>query len=281
MPNSHIRINQCCGSGMFIPDPGSQFFHPGSRAKKIPDPGSASKNLSIFNAKNCFYALGNMIRYFHPGSRILIFYPSRIRSALALIKRKTRVPPTHSKILRERERVGLFALQMLQLSHQISERKLPVGNPREHSLLQLRGHGGRQQLVLALYIELALRAPLPFLRLLSFCWRRGGRGHRLLFSFCLTEQWGRGGVHPDDTVEAGRCAVAVALWQECRVVVHSHQETATALHVVVVPEKHFPRLLHLSVNQKSIIWNRCVDNGFIYFFLIKLALCPQAWRKAR
>ncbi len=44
---------QCCGSGMFIPDPGYEFFHPGSRVKKIPDPRSrsASKNLSIFYAK--------------------------------------------------------------------------------------------------------------------------------------------------------------------------------------------------------------------------------------
>ncbi len=35
--------------------PGSEFFHPGSRVKKIPDPGSgsASKNLSIFKPKNC------------------------------------------------------------------------------------------------------------------------------------------------------------------------------------------------------------------------------------
>jgi hypothetical protein len=39
------RYKQCCGSGMFIPDPGSEFFfHPGSRVKKILDPGSASKN---------------------------------------------------------------------------------------------------------------------------------------------------------------------------------------------------------------------------------------------
>jgi hypothetical protein len=29
---------QCCGSRMFIPDPGSEFFHPGSRVKK--DSGS-------------------------------------------------------------------------------------------------------------------------------------------------------------------------------------------------------------------------------------------------
>jgi hypothetical protein len=63
-------------------DPGSEFFHPESRVKKIPDlgSGSASKNLSIFDPNNCFQALGNMIRDVHPGSRIqvLVFYPSRV-----------------------------------------------------------------------------------------------------------------------------------------------------------------------------------------------------------
>jgi hypothetical protein len=41
------------GSWMF---PGSRILDPGSRIKEIPDPGSrsASKNLSIFNPKNCF-----------------------------------------------------------------------------------------------------------------------------------------------------------------------------------------------------------------------------------
>ncbi len=64
---------QCCGSGIFIPDPRSGFFHPGSRiqgqkdsgswVKKIPDPASrfkkipspgcglTRKNISIFNPK--------------------------------------------------------------------------------------------------------------------------------------------------------------------------------------------------------------------------------------
>ncbi len=34
--------------------PGSEFFHPGSRVIKIPDPvsASASKNLNIFSPKN-------------------------------------------------------------------------------------------------------------------------------------------------------------------------------------------------------------------------------------
>jgi hypothetical protein len=40
---------QCCRSGMFIPEPGSDFFHPGFRVDKISDPGSASasRNMSI------------------------------------------------------------------------------------------------------------------------------------------------------------------------------------------------------------------------------------------
>jgi hypothetical protein len=54
-----------------IQDPRSELFHP----------GSALKNLSILNPpKNCFSALGIMIRVVHPGSqiRILIFCTSRI-----------------------------------------------------------------------------------------------------------------------------------------------------------------------------------------------------------
>jgi hypothetical protein len=42
-----VKLNQCGGSGMFIPDP--TFFIPGSRIRtvSIPYPGSSSKNLSI------------------------------------------------------------------------------------------------------------------------------------------------------------------------------------------------------------------------------------------
>jgi hypothetical protein len=45
---------------MFIPDPGSQFFHPGS--------GSETKTLSNFIPTNCYKALGNTIRDVYPGS---------------------------------------------------------------------------------------------------------------------------------------------------------------------------------------------------------------------
>jgi hypothetical protein len=42
--------------------PGSEsIVDPGSRVKKIPEPGSALKNLCIVNSKNCFLALRNMI----------------------------------------------------------------------------------------------------------------------------------------------------------------------------------------------------------------------------
>jgi hypothetical protein len=49
-----IRQEQCCGSGIFISDPGSEFFHPGSRFKKNPGSGSAAKNVRIFKPKDCF-----------------------------------------------------------------------------------------------------------------------------------------------------------------------------------------------------------------------------------
>jgi hypothetical protein len=33
---------------MLIPDAGTEFFHHGSRVKKVPDPESASKKLKYF-----------------------------------------------------------------------------------------------------------------------------------------------------------------------------------------------------------------------------------------
>ncbi len=61
--------------------PGSEFFHPRYKVRKIPDPGSgsASTEFKYFNPKNCFSALGK----YDPGCssriRILTFYPSRTR----------------------------------------------------------------------------------------------------------------------------------------------------------------------------------------------------------
>ncbi len=57
---------QCCGSGMFIPD--LNF--------SIPDPESASKNLSIFNPNN-FY--GTKLSEMWFGMLIPDYFPSRIR----------------------------------------------------------------------------------------------------------------------------------------------------------------------------------------------------------
>jgi hypothetical protein len=62
-------ILQCCGSGMFIPDPGSDFFHPGS---ELSPSRILIKEFKYFNPKkskkNGFQALKNMIRVVHPGS---------------------------------------------------------------------------------------------------------------------------------------------------------------------------------------------------------------------
>jgi hypothetical protein len=64
-----------------VADPGSLSR---IRIFSIPDPGSkrsgtesASKNLSIFNPKNCFKALGNMIRDVHP-----VFQDPGVKKAL-------------------------------------------------------------------------------------------------------------------------------------------------------------------------------------------------------
>jgi hypothetical protein len=71
--------HQCCGSGMFKPDPGPEFFNPGSRirAKKIPDPDPHLRiKYSIFNPKTVLSSRKNDLGY---SSRIRIFFsPSRI-----------------------------------------------------------------------------------------------------------------------------------------------------------------------------------------------------------
>jgi hypothetical protein len=51
---------------MFISDPGSEFFHPGFRVKKIPGSRIRIKELKYFNPQNCLKALGNMIRIQDP-----------------------------------------------------------------------------------------------------------------------------------------------------------------------------------------------------------------------
>ncbi len=92
--NVESTHNQCCGSGMFILDPGSGFFLPGSRVKKILDPGfgSASKNLRIFNPKTV-YKLSEVWSGMFILSPILIFYPSRILNPG--VKKRHRIPDPH------------------------------------------------------------------------------------------------------------------------------------------------------------------------------------------
>ncbi len=67
---------QCCGSGMFISHPGSEFFYLGSMVEKIPDPRSGSAIKSISESFNKLSEIWCEIFSFHPGSR---FLPSRIQ----------------------------------------------------------------------------------------------------------------------------------------------------------------------------------------------------------
>ncbi len=72
-----VPENQCCGSGMFILDPGSKFFHHGSRIKKIPDP-DPHKRIQVFLTQYLFLMIWDHILdpgselFFHPGSQIRI-----------------------------------------------------------------------------------------------------------------------------------------------------------------------------------------------------------------
>jgi hypothetical protein len=65
---------------MFSHDAGYEFFQPGSRVKKVPDPGSgsATRKLSIFNPKKLIlssrkYDPGCLFRITDPRSQIWIF----------------------------------------------------------------------------------------------------------------------------------------------------------------------------------------------------------------
>jgi hypothetical protein len=81
-----VLCMQCCGPGIFFLIPGPIFLHPGSDffPSRIPDPRSASKNLSILTQKMVSKLLeirsellipdpGSGLRLFtHPGSRIQV-----------------------------------------------------------------------------------------------------------------------------------------------------------------------------------------------------------------
>ncbi len=70
--------DQCCGSGMFFPDPGSEFFPSRIRIFSIPE--IHIKDFKYFNPKKCFWRS----RKYDWGwfrIRILNFYPSRIQGS--------------------------------------------------------------------------------------------------------------------------------------------------------------------------------------------------------
>ncbi len=85
--------HRCCGSEMFIPDPGSDFIPSQIRIFSIPDPGSTSKNLSILTQKNCFLSSRKYDLGCSSQVRIRIFYPSRIPGS-----KRHRIPDPGSRI---------------------------------------------------------------------------------------------------------------------------------------------------------------------------------------
>jgi hypothetical protein len=67
-------VQQCCGSGMFIPDIGKQFFLSRISDTNFFYPGSASKNFSSVADPGCLSRITDPT-FFHPGSELS---PSRI-----------------------------------------------------------------------------------------------------------------------------------------------------------------------------------------------------------
>jgi hypothetical protein len=91
---------QCCESGTFIPDPGSELYHPGCRVKKIPGSASASKNLSILTQK-VFLSAGKYnsgccsSRIRIPDLHLVLFYPFRIPGPVVKRHRIPHLDPQH------------------------------------------------------------------------------------------------------------------------------------------------------------------------------------------
>jgi hypothetical protein len=96
------RLKQCRRSWMFIPDPGSKFFHPGSRVRLSgsriqSQKDSGSRNKSQKDSGSWIWIPIKEFKYFEPKKlflssqkndsacssriRILIIYPSRIRGS--------------------------------------------------------------------------------------------------------------------------------------------------------------------------------------------------------
>jgi hypothetical protein len=82
---SFICQMQCCGSGMFVPDLGSKFIHPGSRIQgkkkhRIPDPQQRMLVISRKYDPGClFRILIPDVDFFYPGSGDQKSTGSRIR----------------------------------------------------------------------------------------------------------------------------------------------------------------------------------------------------------
>ncbi len=82
---AYVNMTQCCGSGIFIPDLRSRiriFSIPDPEPTIFPDPGSGPASTSKSYLKNCFWALGNMIRIPDPDLDFLPIPDPGLKNAL-------------------------------------------------------------------------------------------------------------------------------------------------------------------------------------------------------
>jgi hypothetical protein len=100
----YILDNQCCGSGMFIPD--LNFFHPGSRVKKILGSRIRIKIFKYFNQKIVLSS-----RKYDPGCFSRIRIPDRDLDFLPILDPGSRGQKGTGSRIRVRNTVDNSALQ--------------------------------------------------------------------------------------------------------------------------------------------------------------------------
>ncbi len=128
-----LSHQQCCGSGMFIPDPEFRL-----RIFSIPDPGSEFfpsliriNKFKYLNPKYCLRALGNMIRVVHPWSGYFTLPGSLIQGAK---RHRIPDPETCSAAVSEKWKFALFpSLLLSQSSTSMSDESESLASPLDSS----------------------------------------------------------------------------------------------------------------------------------------------------
>jgi len=111
---------QWCGSGMFIPDPGSEFFPSWIRNFSISNSGSSSKNLSIFTQKIVSKLSETWSGLFIPDPDFLPIPDHRSRGPKGT-RSRIRIRHTGSRSLNLRSQASRLEIRRQFFSHRMVE----------------------------------------------------------------------------------------------------------------------------------------------------------------